>query len=525
MIRNMKKLFKKKKNKQQAGAVQSSRQQDPLKKDMNQNVETLRAIYNNCSDVVFHEFHIFGQIAAMLIYIEGLSNTELLDQHVLRPLLQQEGIERKEHVLIKIKSHVSVSNIKNINLISDCIESLSTGNPVLLIEGESQALSLGLTKFETRSIEEPQAEKVIRGPREGFIESLQVNTSMLRRVIKSPALKIKSRTIGEYTRTNVALIYIEGIVSPSLIEEMEKRLKRIQIDGALESNYIEEMIEDNPYSPFPQILSTERPDVVSAHLLEGRAAILTEGSPFALIAPVSLFSMLQAPDDYYERSMIASIIRWVRYIFIFLSLMLPALYVGITTFHQEMIPHTLLLSIAAARETVPFPALVEVLLMELMFEALRQAGIRLPNQIGSAVSIVGGLVIGQASVEAGLVSAPMIIIVATTGIASFLVPRYIIGFSFRYLRFPMIVFAGALGLLGIMMGLLAIIIHLCTLRSFGEPYLQPLAPLKKRELKDTLWRAPLWKMNTRPEFNNEINPKRQAQHQKPGPPKEGEKEG
>ncbi|RKJ41868.1 spore germination protein, partial [Butyricicoccus sp. 1XD8-22] len=227
----------------------------------------------------------------------------------------------------------------------------------------------------------------------------------------------------------------------------------------------------------------------------------------------------------YERYIVGTAVRWLRYVFYLVSLVLPSLYVAITTFHQEMIPDELLISIATSRENVPFPAFMEVLLMELMLEALREAGVRLPNQIGAAVSIVGALVIGQASVQAGLVSAPMVIVVATTGIASFLIPRYIVGYSFRFLRFPLIILAGTLGLLGIMLGLLAIVIHLSSLRSFGEPYLAPVAPLKKRELKDVLWRSPLWMMDSRPVFNREVNVDRQASDQKPGPLKGGEKEG
>lgn len=522
MIRHVQKLFKKKRKRQSANnKSQKPLSGETLQKHFKQNVDLFRSIYTDCADVVFREFHFFGDVTGMLIYIDGLSDTMLLDECVLYPLMRKEISESQRQNLIidLIEDTITVSQINKVTSIADCIESISNGMPILLIEGLETAISLGLIKFETRGIEEPQAEKVIRGPRAGFVESLQVNTSLLRRIIKSPAMKIKAMILGNYSRTNLILIYIEGIVSPALITEMENRLAKIDIDGVLDSEYIEELIEDNPYSPFPQILSTERPDVVSSYLLEGRAAILVDGSPFALIAPVSLFSLLQAPDDYYERYIVGTIIRWLRYGFMILSFVLPALYVAITTIHQEMIPDQLLLSVAAARESVPFPALVEVVIMELMMEALREAGVRLPNQIGAAVSIVGGLVIGQAAVQAGFVSAPMVIIVATTGVASFLFPRYIIGYTFRFLRFPLIILASFLGLLGIMLGILAIVIHLSSLRSFGEPYLAPLAPLKKRELKDVLWKAPLWKMNTRPHFNEEVNVNRQAPDQKPGPPR------
>jgi len=418
---------------------------------------------------------------------------------------------------------VPVSNVKRVNMLADCIESISSGNPILLYEGENDGFSLGLAKWEKRGIEEPSAEAGIRGPREGFNESLQISTSQLRRIIKTPALKMQSMKIGDYTGTRVILAYIDGLAEKTLINELTNRLNRIKIDGILESNYIEEMIEDNPYSPFPQILSTERPDTACANLLEGRAVILVEGTPFCLIAPISFFSMIQSHEDYYQRFMVSTFIRLLRYVFLGISLLLPSLYVAILSFHQEMVPGTLLLSISASREAVPFPAVVEALLMEITFEALREAGVRLPKQIGAAVSIVGALVIGQAAVQAGLVSAPMVIVVAITGIASFMIPRYFAGIAIRLLRFPMMLLSATLGLLGIMMGIIAIVIHLCSLRSFGEPYLAPIAPLKRKELKDVLWRSPWWMMDTRPHFTGEFDLYRQSARQKPNPQKGDEK--
>ena len=247
--------------------------------------------------------------------------------------------------------------------------------------------------------------------------------------------------------------------------------------------------------------------------------ILVDGTPFVLVAPITFFSLLQSPEDYYQRYLISSVIRILRFVFMVFSLVLPSLYVAVLTYHQEMVPTNLLISAASSRESVPFPALVEALMMEITFEALREAGVRLPKQVGAAVSIVGALVIGQAAVQAGLISAPMIIVVAITGIASFMVPHYSQGISLRMLRFPIMLLAGSLGLLGIMLGVITIVVHLCTLRSFGVPYLSPIAPLKDRELKDTLIRAPWWKMNTRPRLTGEFNPTRQSSGQKPEPSK------
>jgi hypothetical protein len=290
----------------------------------------------------------------------------------------------------------------------------------------------------------------------------------------------------------------------------------------LESAYIEELLEDQPFSIFPQIMNTERPDVAAANLLEGRVVIMVDGTPFVLIAPTTFYSLIQSPEDYYQRYAFSTAIRWLRYAALVISLLLPSLYVAVLTFHQEMVPTSLFFSIAKSREEIPFPVVVEALIMEITFEALREAGVRLPKQIGSAVSIVGALVIGQAAVSAGIVSAPMVMVVSITGIASFMIPRYSAGIALRLLRLPIILLAGTLGLLGIMLGVISTVVHLCTIRSFGVPYLSPLGPMKGQDMKDVLIRAPWWMLNTRPHLTGNGNEYRQASEQKPDPSKGNE---
>ena len=488
--------------------------QTELSANLNENVQMLQALYADCFDVIFHDFAAGGTTRATLVYIEGLINVEEVDRHVLSPLQQPFP---QEPALPDIRAKIAVLSIQDVKTIADAVEQLSAGNPVLLVDRAKQGLSFGLSKWEKRSIEEPSAESVLRGPREGFIESLRINTAMLRRKVRSPNLKIKSLSIGTYSKTPIAVAYVEGIAAPALVEEIMNRLRRIQIDGILESVYIEELIEDNPRSPFPQLLSTERPDVASAYLLEGHVVVLVDGTPSVLIAPTTFFALLQSPEDYYERYVVGTAIRWLRYLFYAISLLGPSFYVAVITYHQEMIPSPLLLTMASSREQIPFPALVEALLMESMFEALREAGARLPKQIGSAVSIVGALVIGQAAISAGIVSAPMVMVVAITGIASFMAPRFTTGIAVRLLRFPMMILAGFLGFLGLILGIIVILNHLLTLRSFGVPYLSPLAPSNRRDLGDVLWRAPRWKLDTRPHLTGEWNPYRQAPGQRPGP--------
>lgn len=527
MIRNINKLLKKTTGKKpplinQQETKQTASPDDVLTSDLKQNVALFQSIYKDCFDVVFRSFRLFGQTHGCIIYIQGLSDSEGLEHFVLTPLLQKETTVDSSNDTKMLENLLPVVQVEKIREISKCVEAISNGNPLLLCEGEDYGYILGLAKTEKRTIDEPVAEGSIRGSREGFTESVEIGTSLLRKIIKSPALKMRHLSIGKYSKTKVIVAYIEGIAEQPLIQEIISRLERIEIDGIMESGYLEELIEDNPYSPFPQIIATERPDIACANLLEGRAVILVEGTPFCLIAPISFFSLLQAHEDYNQRFMVGTLIRWLRYLFLFVSLLFPSLYVALMTFHQEMVPTMLLLSIATSREPVPFPAIVEALLMEVSFEALREAGVRMPKQIASAVSIVGALVIGQAAVQAGLVSAPMVIVVAITGIASFMVPRYTAGIALRMLRFPIMLLASTLGLLGIVLGVIAIAIHLCTLRSFGQPYLEPIAPFKKDELKDVLWRAPLWMYDLRPHNQSAPNIRRQKQGLRPRPPKNSE---
>ncbi|PYI57582.1 hypothetical protein DLM86_02550 [Paenibacillus flagellatus] len=483
----------------------------------------LDALYQDCSDIVIRRFRIGGVTDAVLVYIEGLSDTGLIDQHILAPLMRTDAADADKNGdkgrTVPVDETASVAQTSGVRTMAELNSQIFDGSPVVLVDHSDAGTAFGLAKWEKRSVEEPMAESVVRGPREGFTETIRVNTSMLRRRIKSYRLKLKTIQIGAYTQTKVALAYVDGIAEPALIAEVSARIERIEIDGILESNYIEELIEDNPFSPFPQLSTTERPDVATAALLEGRVLVMVDGSPFVLIAPTTFTTILQSPEDYYQRFLIGSVIRWLRYFFVLVALLAPSLYVAVVTFHQEMIPSRLLLTLVRSREEIPFPALAEAMLMEITFEGLREAGVRLPKQVGAAVSIVGALVIGQAATAAGLVSSPMVMVVAITGIASFLLPQYSGGIALRMLRFPIMLLSGFLGLLGLTLGFILIYVHLCSLRSFGVPYLSPVAPLSGSELKDVLIRAPHWMMRSRPSLYVKRNKRRLPAGQKPEPPK------
>jgi spore germination protein KA/spore germination protein len=429
--------------------------------------------------------------------VDGLVNTDSLNDALEALMVLEKGVESVEDIM---KTTLPVSQLTPADNFGDLLLGILGGDTALFVGDESKAILMGIRGPEKRSVAEPETESVVRGPREGFVENLRTNTSMIRRKLKTPRLKMRSMTLGAETNTSIVIGYMEDLADPAMVEEVVNRLKKIKVDSILESGYIEEFIQDSAFSPFPQVQYTERPDVVVAALLQGRVAIITDGTPFVLLVPFVFSQIMQASEDYYERFQIATLVRWLRYLFLILSLTTPAFYVAILTFHQDLLPTTLLLSVAAARESIPFPAVVEALILEVTFEALREAGIRLPKAVGSAVSILGALVIGQSAVQAGIVSAPMVIVVSITGIASFTIPKFNGAIAVRMLRFVFL-FAGALfGVYGILIVALIMLGHLAGLRSFGVPYLSPLGPLSSADLRDTLVRAPWWAMTNRPEF-------------------------
>lgn len=508
----------------------------PISDDLEQNRRALCHLFDAASDWVLRPLRLAGGHDAIITYIEGLVDKDALDKHVISPLMRFDGVARPapdgfhgyaaggstpagspgliDHIKLRV---LEDSQVEVIESIKDLVDGMLHGDTGLLVAGENKALSISSRAYEKRGVGEPDTESVIRGPREGFVENLRSNTALIRRRVRTPQLKIETIRVGRLSRTDVAICYIQGVTPPTIVVEAKRRLSRIDIDGIVDSAAIEEFLEDAPYSPFPQTIPTERPDIVAANLFEGRIAVLVDGSPFALIVPVTLWSLLQASEDYYERFFIGTFLRLLRYVLAVLALLGPALYVAITTFHQEMIPTQLLLTVAATREGIPFPSVVEALMMELMFEALREAGVRLPRNVGQAVSIVGALVIGQAAVQAGLVSAPMVIIVAITGIASFAFPRFNLGVTVRLLRFPMMILASTFGLYGIVIGVLAIMIHVAGLRTFGVPYSSPVAPLLGHALRDIVIRPPTWWRGHRPIFTGYLNRRRQGKRIKPGP--------
>ncbi|WMJ79704.1 spore germination protein [Clostridium sp. MB40-C1] len=457
----------------------------------------IKELLQNNSDVVYREFYICNWKAAF-IYIDGMADKVLLDDFVLEPLMEgNRKIEKIEDIKDKI---LAVSDIREVNKLSEGINAMLSGDTLMLINGLGAAYVIASRSWPVRGVGEPSGETVIRGAREGFTETIRFNTVLVRRRIRDTRLKVIPKSIGKRSKTDTAMMYIDDIVNQDVLNELNTRLDRIDIDAILDSGYVEQMIEDNRLSPFPQIQSTERPDVVAAALYEGRIAMLVDNSPFAIIVPATLPNLLQSPDDYYQRWLNSSIVRCTRFIAILLAVLLPGLYVAITSFHTSIIPTELAYSIAGSREGVPFPAYIEALIMEISLALLLEAIVRLPKPVGATIGIVGGLIIGQAAVSAGIVSPIMIIIVGITAITEFITPNYSLSFALRIVRFMTIIASAIMGLYGIMIVVLLLLIHLIRLKSFGIPYLAPVVNPNIKDFKDMYVRLPFMFFKERPKY-------------------------
>ncbi|MCA1062791.1 spore germination protein [Rossellomorea sp. AcN35-11] len=479
----------------------------PLSNELIVNIENIQEVFGHTSDLQISHFVLETQ-AGSLMYLDGMVDHSVIEDFKLSLV--------DLHLYEDISNSSLPGDTGEVECFDQVIKSILCGDTAILIDGVSKGFVLKTSSQKVRDVSESTAEQVVRGPKESFTETLKTNIALIRRKIKDPNLRRIERHVGRSTQTDISIMYINGVADDKIVDEVLQRIDRIDIDGILEGNYIEELIEDQTYSPFPTIYNSERPDVIAAGLLEGRIAILVDGTPFALLVPAIFVQFFHSAEDFYQRWDIASLIRILRVFSLFVSLLGPSLYIALSSFHQEMLPTNLLISLAAQRQGVPFPALIEAILMEITLEILREAGIRLPKTIGQTVSIVGALVIGQAAVEAGFVSPAMVIVVSITAISNFIIPSYNIAISIRILRFLFMVLAATLGLYGIALGLFVLAIHLSSLRSFGVPFMSPVAPYIKQDQKDTLLRLPQKHLLTRPRLISQKNIVRQDKQSNKG---------
>ncbi len=503
-------LFKKK-----AGNTDNNKNSAPqnLNKDISINIQKIRDEFGNSSDLFINLCNNI-ELSYVSIYFDDLVDRRTINSlsseisKVLISKSKSKDLTPEGYFNLFKNTIFGFRKIQEGTDFNSLIDELTSGKTIFIVDGYNKFFTIDTYSVEGRSISEPTSQNVIRGPKECFVENISVNISLLRKRIKNKSLRVEDLSAGYITKTKIVIMYIDKIAKKEIVDELRRRLNAIYIDSIFDSSYIEELIKDDRYSIFPEFLTSEKPDSVSAALLEGRVAILVDGTAYVLTAPGLFMDFLQSSEDYYYPFAVSSVIRLIRYLAFLLTLIVPAGYIALTTFHQEMIPTPLLISIASQREGVPFPVFVEVFLMEITFEILREAGVRMPRVIGPTISIVGALVIGQAVVEAGIISAAIVIIVSLTALSSFALPNYTMSNCIRVIRFVLMILAATFGLYGVFIGLIVLVLHLCKLKSIGVPYMTPIAPTSKNGIRDSILRAPIWDIKYRPPgISNDKSPR------------------
>ncbi|MGE5614038.1 MAG: spore germination protein [Bacillota bacterium] len=485
--------------------------------DMPLTSQNLRKILDGNSDVVFMNFNIGGNatLPAYLLYVDGLSDSSLVGDFVLKPLVTEQRfleagnmrdvIRLIESGIIYFPSQIITNNIMK------TVNAVMSGSCALVLDNCETAILFDTKGFDKRAITEPTVENVTKGSKDSFVETLRTNTATVRRKIKTQNLCIEQTIVGKQTLTPIAIVYIKGLANTGIIDELKRRLDSIDIDSAIVSGSIEEFVSDNVYSTFPQILSTERPDKFCSEIVEGRVGIIIDGIPVAFIVPGTLVQFLQAPEDYSRSWMIGTIIRVLRFSVLILTAVLPAYYIGATSYHPELIPFRLAIAIAESSKDVAFPTFAETLFMLVSFEVLFEASLRIPRSVGQAITIVGTIVIGQSAVTAKLVSPVVVVVLAITSTASFVMPNQDFSNAIRLWRFLLTVMGSLAGLFGLVVGMIILLWHLAKLESFGVPYLSPLVSGEgMKQAEDTFFRLPLKFNKVRPANLKPRNKKRKG---------------
>jgi len=494
------------------------------------NIDYLKTRYNVLinSDIILREFYIKAfnkKYKALLLCIDGMIDSELINNYILKPLmsLSTKKITKSNSNQIKkipkqnlenylYNNLIPQNSIKKINKFSQILQEVNSGSCAVFVESLEISYIVDVKGFESRSVSPPKNEIVVRGAQEAFTEKLRTNTSMLRRYVNNENLIIEDTNVGKISSTKVSICYMQNITNDSLVSEVKYRINNLNIDYIISSGQLEQLIQDNSQNAFPQIIATERPDKASNYLLEGRVVILVNGSPYSLIVPGVFFDFLSSPEDLNLRHQYSNLLKFVRIFATLITLLLPGIYIALTTYHTELIPTELLFTIAASRNSVPFPVLVEILLMEISFELIREAGLRIPTPIGPTIGIIGALVLGEAAVSANLVSPILIIIVALTGICSFSIPDFSLSFSFRIYKFLYILLGAISGLLGISVGLFIQIAFLANQKSFGAPYLAPYVPTTNLARSEGYFQKPIWNKEKRLDFLDTKRPQLESDY-------------
>lgn len=483
-----------------------------LTKHLEQNMAAIHEALRDCGDIVEREFLVGGNGKLVMLYVDNFVDLEALRESILKTVMLDYQNDRPKGILeALLEEAIAVSEVKKITTVAEICDAVFWGDTVLLMDGNDFALQATTKQFPNRGIGKAETEVVVQGPKDAFMEVMAFNIVLTRRRIRDPKLKLKRKKAGNRTRTDIALMYMEDLVRPEILSQVEKQLDDMDVEGLLDSGSVEQLLERRQFSPFPQLQMTERPDKTASALLEGRVVLLADNTPYAILLPATLNTFFQAAEDYYERWEIVSFIRLIRYGAAFLAVTLPGLYIAFAVYHPQLMPTALALKVASTRGAIPFSVIGEVLIMELAFELLREAGIRLPSPVSSTIGIVGGIIIGSAAVEAGIVSPVVVIVAALTGICTFVIPNVSVVSGLRISKYLVIAMAAVFGLFGVWAALLLLLGHLSGLTSYGIPYLYPYCASSvndDRDWEDSIFRLPPSKKKGRPIFARPIKNER-----------------
>ncbi|MCB2339321.1 spore germination protein [Clostridium estertheticum] len=481
--------------------------------DLNVNIDLIKNGLGKKSPIVVKHFYIGSDqpLEAAIIFVNGIANKDIIDRDILNPLMIHigENLNGRENIGDYLcKRYISMSNTLVESDLNGVVDHLKRGKTAVLINGALEVIIADTTGGVQRAIMEPMNETAAKGPRDGFVENLEVNISLIRKKVKDKNLTIELFNLGSRLQSDLAMVYIEDIVDKHVLEELKKRIEAIDLDAVLSAGKLEQYIEDYAYTVFPQAYSTERPDRAIGNMLEGRIVLIIEGTPMVLVYPAIFMQFFQAVEDYTERTVVSSFVRLLRILAAIIVITLPSIYLTLIKFNVELIPIKFVTPIVQSRVGIALTPFLEIIAMELVVEFLREGGLRLPTKIAQTLSLVGGIIIGDTAIQSKMVSPTTLLIVGITVITTFLIPNYDMSISIRMLRFPMLVLANIMGIFGIAVGWFLILVHLSSLDSLGVPYFE----FHKSDMKDTFIRAPLWKMNKRPEGIPNSDPIRQMDY-------------
>ncbi len=476
-----------------------------LSSSLEENIQRLDADFQNCGDVVKRRFEVGkGKGQLYMLYIDNIISNDAVQSSIMTNVMNRcEMTEQTGALDALLEGVITIGEVKKVTTIEEVEEGVLLGDTLLLMEGNDFALQATTKQFPTRGVGTAQTEVVVQGPKDAFTELLSFNIVLIRRRIRDVRLKVKRKKIGLRSKGDAALMYLEDIVRPGVLETVERQLEQMDTDALLDSGYAEQLLEPKQSSPFPLLQMTERPDKASAALMEGRIVLVLDNTPFVILLPTTMHLFFQAAEDYYDRWQMMSFLRVIRYLAAFLAVALPGLYIAMVAFHPQMLPAALALKIAATRNGIPLSVVTEVILMEGAFELLREAGIRLPSPVSSTIGIVGGIIIGSAAVEAGIVSPMVVILSSLTGICTFVIPNPSLVTALRLVKYPVILLSAIWGLFGLWVGLFLLLVHLAGLKSYGIPYLYPFCAASVEdytELEDSIVRFPLTILHKRSIF-------------------------